>query len=50
MTEQEIKRLAEGAPPEEYEPAMIWLAKEVLRLRRELMNAYMPEGRSDHDL
>lgn len=33
MTLEEIKRLAEGAPPEgEYSEAITWLAQEVLRL------------------
>jgi len=51
MKEEDIQKLADGAPPDgEFEPVVVWLAKEVLRLRKELKTAYDPETPQDHDL
>lgn len=51
MKHEEIERLANGEPPKGGSSETItWLAKEVLRLREELMEAYKPETNSDHDL
>jgi hypothetical protein len=51
MKEEDIQKLANGAPPDgECEPVIIWLAKEVLRLREELKTAYDPETSEDHAL